>query len=156
MLFLTFPKGSFPAGTAMAWPEPPDGDKQEHSAFSQHMRFGIPTQPVGMDARQVHRHANLAKHPCNTHVILFSPRPSGRVAAITPARVLHLTSVLHGILVPHPVRGDNTLSCGAGGRTRLLRCATWTFRLRPIWTPSGASGCARGSMMKTYWGGALR
>ena len=47
--------------------------------FSQHMRFGIPTQPVGMDARQVHRHTNLATHPCNTNVILFSPRPSERV-----------------------------------------------------------------------------
>ena len=70
------------------------------------MRFGVPTQPVGMDARQVHRHANLATHPCNTRVILFSPRPSERVGAITPARVLRLTSVLHGILVPHPVRGD--------------------------------------------------
>ena len=62
------------------------GDTQEHATLSQHMRFGIPTQPVGMDARQVHRHANLANHhPCNTRVILFSPHPPGRVEAITPA-----------------------------------------------------------------------
>ena len=109
MLFLTFPTGPFPAGTVMGWwPEPPDGgDKQEHHAtLSQHMRFGVPTQPVGMGARQVHRHANLARHPCDTCVILFSPRPFERVAAITPVRVLHLKSVLHGILVPHPARGD--------------------------------------------------
>ena len=90
----------------MGWPEYLDGDKQEHAVFSQHMRFGVPTQPVGMDPRQVHRHANLATHPCNTSVILFSPRPFERVRAITPARILRLTSVLHGILVPHPVRGD--------------------------------------------------
>ena len=106
MLLLTFPSGSFPAGTVMGWPESPEDDKQEHAKFSRHMCFGVPTQPVGMGARQVHRHANLAKHPCNTRVILFSPRPSARVTAITPARILHLTSVLHGILVPHPVRGD--------------------------------------------------
>ena len=106
VLLLTFSKGSFPAGTVMGWPEPPGGDKQEHATLSKHMRFGVPTHPVGMDARPVHRHANLARHPCNTCVVLFSPRPSERVAAITPTRVLHLTSVLHGILVPHPVRGD--------------------------------------------------
>ena len=106
MLLLTFPSGSFPAGTVLGWTESPEGGKQEHAKFSQHMCFGVPTQPVGMDARQVNRHANLAKHPCNTRVILFSPRPSARVAATTPARILHLTSVLHGTLVPHPARGD--------------------------------------------------
>ena len=89
MLLLTFPSGSFPAGTVMGWPESPEDDKQEHAKFSQHTCFGVPTQPVGMDARQVNRHANLAnKHSCNTSVILFSPRPSERAAAITPARVL--------------------------------------------------------------------
>ena len=106
MLLLTFPSGSFPAGTALGWPEPPEDDKQEHAKFSQHMCFGVPTQPVGMDARQVNRHANLAKHPCNTRIVLFSPRPSARVAAITPARIHRLTSVLHGTLAPHPTRGD--------------------------------------------------
>ena len=69
MLLLAFPKkGPFPAGTAMGWPESPEGDKQEHATFpSQHMCFGVPTQPVvgGMDARQVNRHANLPKNPCN-------------------------------------------------------------------------------------------
>ena len=64
---------------------------------------------LGVGARQVNRHANLAKHPCNTRVILFSPRPSARVAAIALARMLHLTSVLHGTLVPHQVRGDRYL-----------------------------------------------
>ena len=53
MLLLTFPKGSFPAGTVMGWPESPEDSKQEHATFSQHMCFGVPTQPVGMDARQV-------------------------------------------------------------------------------------------------------
>ena len=106
VLLLTFPSGSFPAGTVMGWPESTEDDKQEHAKFSQHMCFGVPTQPVGTDARQVNRHANLAKHPCNTRVILFSPRPSARVAAITQARILHLMSVLHGTLVPHPDRGD--------------------------------------------------
>ena len=32
----------------MGWPESPEDDKQEHAAFSQHMCFGVPTQPVGM------------------------------------------------------------------------------------------------------------
>ena len=42
-------------------------------------------------------------------------------------------------------------SCGAGGRTRLFHCVTWTSHPRPIWTPSGASGCVRGNMMRTWF-----
>ena len=48
MLLLTFPSGSFPAGTVMGWPESPEGDKQEHAKFSQHRCFGVPTQPAGI------------------------------------------------------------------------------------------------------------
>ena len=70
------------------------------------MRFGVPTQPPAMESRQISRHANLATHPCNTQVILFSPRPSEQAEAITPERIYHLTSVLQGILVPHRTRGD--------------------------------------------------
>ena len=47
MLLLTFPSRSFPAGTVQGWPESPEDDKQEHAEFSQHMCFGVPTQPVG-------------------------------------------------------------------------------------------------------------
>ena len=106
MVLLTFPSRSFPAGTVSGWPESPDADDQEHPKLSMHVRFGVPTQPSAMDPRQVNRHANLATHPCNTQVILFSSRPSNQAAAITPERVYHLTSVLHGILVPHQSRGD--------------------------------------------------
>ena len=109
MILLTFPDRSFPAGTISGWPESPDTDKQDHPSFSMHMRFGVPTQPPAMDPRQVNRHANLAKHPCNTRVILFSSRPSDQATAITPERVYHLTSVLHGILIPHQSRGDRFL-----------------------------------------------
>ena len=106
MILLTFPGGSFPAGTVLGWPESPDTDEQEHPKFSMHVRFGVPTQPSAMDPRQVNRHVNLVTHPCNTQAILFSSRPSDQAAAITPERVYHLTSVLNGILVPHQSRGD--------------------------------------------------
>ena len=106
MVLLTFPGRSFPAGTIRGWPESPDADEQEHPKFSMHMRFGVPTQPPAMESRQINRHANLATHPCNTQVILFSPRPSEQAEAITPERIYHLTSVLQGILVPHRTRGD--------------------------------------------------
>ena len=106
MLLRTFPSRSFPAGTATGWHEPPEGSKQEHPKFSLHMRFGVFTQPSSMDPGRVNRHANLAVHPCNTRVILFSHRPSARAAAITPDRAYHLTSILHGTLVPHQTRGD--------------------------------------------------
>ena len=106
MILLTFPDRSFPAGTISGWPESPDTDEQEHPKFCMHVRFGVPTQPPAMDPRQVNRHANLAKHPCNTRVILFSSRPSDQATAVTPERVYHLTSVLHGILIPHHSRGD--------------------------------------------------
>ena len=95
MILLTFPGRSFPAGIVSGWPESPDVDEQEHPKFSLHIRFGVPTQPSAMDPRRVNRHANLAVHPCNTQVVLFSPRPSDRAAAITPERVYHLTSVLN-------------------------------------------------------------
>ena len=71
MLLLTFPSGYFPTGTVMGWPESPEDDKQEHAKFSQQMCFGVLTQPVGMDARQVGRHANLA----NTRVTRASYYP---------------------------------------------------------------------------------
>ena len=115
MVLLTFPGQSFPAGAVLGWPESPDADEQEHHPkLSMHVRFGVPTtttQPSAMDPRQINRHANLAKHPCNTQVILFSPRPSDQAGAITPERLHHLTSVLHGVLVctmyvPHRPRGD--------------------------------------------------
>ena len=109
MILLIFPGRSFPAGTVSGWPESPDASEQEHPKFSLHMRFGVPTQPSAMGPRRVNRHANLAVHPCSTLVIWFSPRPSDRAAAITPERVYHLTSVLHGILVPHQSRGDQFL-----------------------------------------------
>ena len=112
MLLLTFPKGTFPAGAVMGWPEPPEGDMQEHATFShqhqQHMCFGVPTQPVGMDARQVHRHTNLAKHPCTR--ALYCPHhapPSvwrlSRQHGYFTSRPCYYTA---GILVPHPARCD--------------------------------------------------
>ena len=57
MILLTFPSRSFPAGTVSGWPESPDADEHEHSKFSMHMRFGVPTQPSAMDPRHVNRHA---------------------------------------------------------------------------------------------------
>ena len=129
MVLLTFPGRSFPAGTIRGWPESPDADEQEHPEFSMHMRFGVPTQPLAMDSRQVNRHANLATHPCNTQVIVFSPRPSDQAEAITPERIYHLTSVLKGILVPHRTRGDRfpLLWRKWSDSSLPLRFTDWTF-----------------------------
>ena len=152
MLLLTFPKGPFPAGTVMGWPEPPEGDMQEHATFSQHMCFGVPT------------HAQWGWTPGRS--IDMPTWPSIRVTRAlycshhAPPSVWRL-SRQHGYFISRPcytahwchIRPEaiDTPSCGAGGRTHPLHCATRTFRLRPIWTPFGASGCARGSMMKTLF-----
>ena len=92
MVLLTFPGRSFPAGAVSGWPESPDADEHEHSKFSMHMRFGVPTQPSAMDPRQVNRRAHLAAHPCNTRVSCFhfghrtKPRPSHQNGYITSRR----------------------------------------------------------------------
>ena len=156
MLLLIFPSGSFPAGTVMGWPESPEDDKQEQAKLSQHMCFGVPTQPVGMDARQVNRHANLAKHPCNTCVVLSPPRPSARVAAITPARILHLTSVLTAHWYHTQPEAIDIPYCGADGRIRLVLCGIRISRPRPAWTLYDASRCARGSTTTNLFRPLLR
>ena len=111
MVLLTFPGISFPAGTVSGWPESPDADEQEHPKFSLRMRFGVPTQPSAMDPRRVNWHVNLAVHPCNTRVILFSPRPSDRAAAIMPERVYHpgmWECDADVIPLPPPLDGDKS------------------------------------------------
>ena len=138
MILLTFPGQSFPAGTVLGWPESPDADEQEHPKFSMHVRFGVPTQPSAMDPRQVNRHANLAKHPCNTQVILFSPRPSDQAGAITPGNGCITSRRRYtGYLYHTGHAGIDSLSCGVSGRIRHCRFGSRTsLRLR-FWTPSG-------------------
>ena len=115
--------------------------KLEHPKCFLHIRFGVlTTQPSSMDPGRVNRHAYLAVNPCNTRVLLFSPWPSARVAAITPGRVYHhLMSVLHGALVPHQTRGDRFPLLWRGWSDSSLLLRLLNIPPSSAWTPSDAS-----------------
>ena len=84
-----------------------------------------------MDARQVNRHANLAKNPCNTRVILFSPRPLPRAWRPSPQRGYTTSRPCFTAHWYHtrPEAVDIPYYCGAGGRIRPALCGT---SLKPV------------------------